>query len=431
MRKDMGMKTKTTFLFAALALAGVAQAFTVTDVTAHQRWPWNGHVDVDFNIGEATVGETFKIELKATYAGGDRTLEARTYVSEPMAKAGANRVTWDFGADNPGFKAEDLRVAVTATPFTNGMDGVWMVIDLSGGKDATKYPVRYTTIAPVHSVNANDVCKTTELWLKRIKGGSYMFCHGYASSGYFRVNLKKDFYMGVFECTQQQWAQVTGAWPSAFSNTTWRATRPVEKLSLSGVFGHYMWPENQEPSSGSFIRKMRDRTGLATFNLPTEAQWEWANRCGEVGGFNPCYSRPQIRYGLSETGVDFNCTPAENGTACVGTYVPNLWGLYETFGNVWELCLDTGVSETDLQKYYGTTFCGLTEEECTYDRVEVDDPIGGPLTGTYKPQYQYYHVLRGAGWYNTEGNLTHFQRRPNPDAISSHAKGVRFVVTCE
>ena len=98
---------------------------------------------------------------------------------------------------------------------------------------------------------------------------------------------------------------------------------------------------------------------------------------------------------------------------------------------MWELCLDTGVSETDLQKYYGTTFCGLTEEECTYDRVEVDDPIGGPLTGPYKAAYQYYHVLRGVGWYNTEGNLTHFQRRPNPDAISGHAKGVRFVVTCE
>ena len=238
----------------------VVSAVTLTGVSAHQRWPWNNLIDIDFNIGGASADATFKIDVKATYANGTQTLIAKRFATDPVVKGGENRITWDIGLDCPNFKADDLRVAVTATPFTNGTDGAWMIIDLSGGKDATSYPVRYTTTPPEHTLGAaNEPCQTTEMWLKRIKGGSFMFCAGDVNPGYFRVNLTKDYYMGIFECTQQQWAQVTGNWPSSFSNTAYRASRPYDVASRQNVFGENGWPSDQTPTSSSFINKMRAR----------------------------------------------------------------------------------------------------------------------------------------------------------------------------
>ncbi len=416
---------------ATAALVTVAQAFTVTGVSAHQRWPWNNFIDIDFNIGGAASGETFKIDVKATYANGSQTLIAKRFVTDPVVKGGDNRITWDIGLDCPNFKADDLRVAVTATPFTNGTDGAWMIIDLSGGKNATSYPVRYTTTPPEHTLGAADEpCQTTEMWLKRIKGGSFMFCKGDTSTGYFKVNMTKDYYMGIFECTQQQWAQVTGAWPSAFSNAAYRASRPYDNASRQNVFGENGWPSDQTPTSSSFINKMRNRTGFASFNMQTEAQWEWAARCGYTANSNPAYKRDEIRYNLSYDGTDFMCSPSEDGTVYVGTYPANPWGLYEMFGNVWESCIDAGCTETNLRKYYGSLM-GLTEEESTYDRVEVDNPIGGPVTGDYKPAYQYYFVLRGAAWNNSSGWLTLSNRQNNPDNCKTGTRGTRFTVVCD
>ncbi|MBR3823147.1 MAG: hypothetical protein IKJ37_16195 [Kiritimatiellae bacterium] len=157
------MNVKTLLLLAAGVIAGSSSALTISDVSARQRYPWNNLVDIDFTLGDAPADAQFKIDVKASYLGDTRILDARMFVTEPVVKPGTRRITWDIGKDYPGFKADDLRVAVTASPFTNGVDGVYMVIDLSGGKNAAKYPVRYTTTPPKHSVNAEDPCKTTEM----------------------------------------------------------------------------------------------------------------------------------------------------------------------------------------------------------------------------------------------------------------------------
>ena len=385
-----------------MALAGFADAFTVTDVSARQRWPWNGLVDVDFTIGGASVADLFKVEVEATYDGGATKLYARTYLEEPLRGPGFNRITWDLAADYPELKVDDLQVAVTVTPLSRAqMDSqnVYMVIDLSGGPNSTRYPVRYTTTAPT-LVPTNDLVacaadpnRTTKLWLKRVKENTFPF-HGTSSNGgagVFKAHLSP-YYIGIFELTQKQWNLVMGDWPSKFSNETYRAARPVERINYEDVIGHNNWPDNKVVSDSSFVGKMRARTGLATLNLPTECQWECACRAGTTTSESAGLTKS--RYNANAGTIsNYNEDPTI-GTALVGSYKANAWGFYDCLGNVNEMCLDAYASESDLATLYG--YDGTTP---------IDDPIGPPTHSTAR-----YHSTRGGSYDNSSGRATNYDR---------------------
>ena len=51
-------------------------------------------------------------------------------------------------------------------------------------------------------------------------------------------------------------------------------------VNYEDVIGHNNWPNDKSVSADSFVGRMRARTGLSTFNLQTEAQWENISRCG-------------------------------------------------------------------------------------------------------------------------------------------------------
>lgn len=423
---------KKLIVIASAFVAVAAEAsISITGVTARQRWPWNSLVDVDFTISGAAVGEAFAIDINAEYAGGDKKLAAYTYTTEPIVAGSAtHRITWNMGADYPNFRADDLRVSVTATPFSSTTP-VYMVIDLSGGKDATTYPVRYTTTPPAHVQGAaNEPCQTSEMWFRRIKAGSFNF-NSTASSpnGYFKVNLTKDFYLGIFECTQQQWANIAGDWPSTFSNEDYRRSRPADEVrssvTLCGVSAATCDNYIISPTAGSVLGKMRRRTGLSTFCLPTEAQWEYASRCGYNGKMNPEYviDDSHIRYGKS-TSVDYATADVSVGTAYVGSFNPNSWGLYDMFGNVWEMTLDYSTSVSDLQAYYANLMDPVPDP-VSATAVVVDDPCG-TKQGSYK------RVFRGGGYNSSGGILSHLYRTDHDGLRGGFGyNGVRFCVTCE
>ena len=280
--KGMGLAC----LAAALALNALATP-EVTGVSARQRWPWNNLVDVTFTVSGSDSAETFyRVDVSAVYPGvaGDR-LPAQTLLDEPLVKGdGTYRFVWDMGADAHGLVTSNLTVQVTVAPFVE-TEPVYMVVDLSGGPEATSYPVRYTFDAPDLS---DDTCRTTELWLRRCPAGIFQmgFTSGDSSDSvpsHF-VRLTKPFYIAVFETTQQQWYQVMGTWPSYFANAECRATRPVEKVTLDQMRGNsgpnwYATPVSQV-AAASFMGRLRARAGtaLATADLPTEAQWEIPTR---------------------------------------------------------------------------------------------------------------------------------------------------------
>ena len=114
------MKKLMMFAAAVAAMSATADV-TVTSVTAQQRWPWNNLVDVDFEIQGAASGEVFAIGVEAEWAGGAKKVVGTTFTTEPVAGNGANRVTWDFGADCPNTVAADCRISVTATPICRAL----------------------------------------------------------------------------------------------------------------------------------------------------------------------------------------------------------------------------------------------------------------------------------------------------------------------
>ena len=76
------------------------------------------------------------------------------------------------------------------------------------------------------------------------------------------------------------------------------------------------------------------------FDLPTEAQWEYACRAGTTTALNNGRDLT-VSYGrcanLSELGWYDALTSCLNA---VGRKKPNVWGLYDMHGNIWEWCRD-------------------------------------------------------------------------------------------
>jgi len=144
---------------------------------------------------------------------------------------------------------------------------------------------------------------------------------------------------------------VIGDIPSEFQGPK----NPVENVS---------WDDCQ-----AFLDKLNDEFGArrGKFQLPTEAQWEYACRAG---------STTRYCFGDEESRLNAYAWSAENSgnkTHPVGEKEPNAWGLYDMHGNVWEWCQD----------FYDGDY---------YANSPLDDPMG-PATGPYR-------VLRGGG-----GNL--------------------------
>ena len=100
------------------------------------------------------------------------------------------------------------------------------------------------------------------------------------------------------------------------------------------------WPSaGHAVDADSFFGILREKTGLV-FDLPTEAQWEYACRAGTTTALNSGKNllSKNICPNMSEVG-NYNIKGNED-YAIVGSYLPNAWGLYDMHGNVCEWCLD-------------------------------------------------------------------------------------------
>ena len=131
------------------------------------------------------------------------------------------------------------------------------------------------------------------------------------------VTISRGFHLGRYEVTQGQWESMMGSNPSYNKGPN----RPVEQISWNDVQG--------------FIAKLNEMAGEEIYRLPTEAEWEYACR----GGTTTRWSFGDDESQLGDYAwYDGNNSPS--GTKEVGSKLPNLWGLYDMHGNVWEWCQD-------------------------------------------------------------------------------------------
>jgi formylglycine-generating enzyme required for sulfatase activity len=154
--------------------------------------------------------------------------------------------------------------------------------------------------------------------------------------------------------TQEQWEAVMDKNPSYFKGPK----NPVEQVS---------WKDRQQ-----FLGKLNAKSaaGGGKFQLPSEAQWEYACRAGSTTRY--CFGDEESSLG------EYAWYGANSGnkTHPVGEKKPNAWGLYDMHGNVTEWCQD----------WY---------EDGYYAKSPKDDPMG-PAAGSAR-------VRRGGGWFGTAG----------------------------
>ena len=383
-RQDAEMRKTVLGLCVFGCFAAIAATPTITGVTAQQRYPWNGKVDISYTVTGDIAAEAKQqavlTALKVTVIDMvANTTNIATQLSGDLSlEDGTHAIVWDMNTEGLTFKSSNVafNVSCETTPAP------YCVIDLSAGANATNYPVTYLAGPPSGGFNV-DAYKTTKLVLKRLEAGTFKM------QGSSNVTLTKPFFCGLFEVTQKQYVLVTGTNPSKFSGDT----LPVEKVSynmIRGTSNGAKWPSSSVVDSSSFMGKLRARTGL-DFDLPTEAQWEYACRAGTTtkyywgGSMNGNYAW----YGNN----------SGESTHPVGTKTANAWGLYDMSGNVWEWCLD----------WYGTLEYGT-------------DPKGSS-SGLGR-------VIRGGSVYNDSANCSSSTRKnysPSDESPSSY--GFRIVRT--
>ena len=274
-----------------------------------------------------------------------------------------------------------LLLAFAAASTARAESRTYLVVDISAGANATKYPVTYLSSVP--NGGWDDTYKTTKLVLRQIPAGKFTMGSPKDEVGHQEnevqreVALTKPFYIGIFEVTQKQYELVMGSNPSRSGGDN----RPVECMhpdTMRGNWKTFDWPTNKNVDPDSFFGRLRAKTGVDAFDLPTEAQWEYACRAGTTTALysgknltdaDSCPNVAEVaRY---RHNIDEGKGGHKQRHTVVGTYAPNAWGLYDMLGSVWEYCLD----------WHGEITPG-----------SVTDPIG-PTSGPAR-------VSRGGSWYD-------------------------------
>ena len=367
-----------------------------------------------------------------TSIGGEAVCNAQGAVWRKVTGADADvegkyTITWRpdlswTGEQGKGFKVPDgcAKAVVTAWSINNTTN--YMVVDITAtAKPNTQRYYPAEDFLPGGLLGCPDYRQTT-LVMRKIMAKDVTWTMGSVSEGGdttkekpHQVSLANNYYIGVFEVTQTQWQQITGYNPSNFKYNG--SMRPVERVCYrdirqgQGSENNYadesggLYPA--DPYADSFLGKLRTKTAI-DFDLPSEAQWEFAARAGHGDGCwgdgSPISISSNIDTKLnllgrylnnpttnSSTAPNASIDPSAGATAIVGSYAPNSWGLYDMHGNVSELSLDYYTPDiTSLNGDVNTTPTGIGNRIKRGGNwsVRAEDCRPAFRDGQYPPQRQ-------------------------------------------
>jgi len=171
---------------------------------------------------------------------------------------------------------------------------------------------------------------------------------GKGKEGTKEVNMAQDFYVGMYEVTQEEWEKVMGKNPSWFSRGG-RGADAVKDIAVADLkrfpVENVTWEEARE-----FVKLVNEKVKIDAgeagweYRLPTEEQWEYACRGGPMAdkaesAFDYYMEKPSNT--LSKEQANFKDNGLER-TCKVGSYPPNRLGLHDMHGNVREWCERVG-----------------------------------------------------------------------------------------
>lgn len=339
-------KVIKNLLAAAVSVMGwgaMATAPVVSDVSMTQ--DDSRRVTISYTLSEEPGIVTPDILTNGVSIGEENLSLFAGDVNRLVGTSGVHTITWRPEKAWPGHRIMDGSVSVKLTAWSTNAPPPYMVIDLTMADTVRFYT---STNAFPEGGLSNPVYKTDRIVMRRIPAANVEWRMGSPTNELGRtdvaerphyVTLSEDFYIGIYEMTQKQYVRIMGSLPQTQQNAG--DMHPIDKVSYNLLRGtDYVWPgDSHKVTADSFLGTLRAHACNIVFDLPTEAQWEYACRAGCGSAL---YTGEELTSKVTSPNLDAIAVYKQNGgvTTDVGIREPNNWGLFDMIGSVWELCLD-------------------------------------------------------------------------------------------